>query len=105
MLYKLNDSAGIASHSSSLPLVFSICTQGPIHELWAHYSTVESGFRRYDMRLIAQCNVVIQDGLLRFMKAIDNVMTWGVGDSFQSVIERLVAIAIEQAARTNTNVE
>lgn len=37
-----------ASSNIEPPLFFSICTQGPIHELWVHWTVVEEGVRMFE---------------------------------------------------------
>lgn len=34
------------------PFFFSICTEGPYHELWAHYTYIEDGMRTFNMKLL-----------------------------------------------------
>ena len=45
---------GVAPRSGSIkdPLAFSICTQGPIMELWVHYTTSVKDGRYYNMALV-----------------------------------------------------
>ncbi len=64
----LNDLVEHASSSSSLPassynkppLFFSVCTQGPIHELWAHWTIVERGVRKFNSKLLDSCNALLK---------------------------------------------
>ncbi|KIW58939.1 hypothetical protein PV05_03429 [Exophiala xenobiotica] len=76
-----------------LPLFFSICTEGPYHELWAHYTLIEDGVRTFNMRLLQICNGVLLEGVEEFMVSVDNVLRWGAGPFLESVVERLGTVA------------
>ena len=92
ILHDLDDLAGRAhqgNHSQGQPMVFSICTEGPIHELWAHYTTAEDGVRMYNMTILKTCNAVLHDELLRFLIAVDNVMTWAIGGFLDNIRKQL----------------
>lgn len=96
ILHDLNDLAGRAdpgSHSKNQPMVFSICTEGPYHELWVHYTTTEDGVRMYDMAILKTCNAVLRDELLGFLIAVDNVMSWAVGEFLENITKQLGAVA------------
>ncbi|OAG39015.1 hypothetical protein AYO21_06735 [Fonsecaea monophora] len=71
------------------PLFFSICTEGPYHELWAHYTHLEDGVQKFKMKLLKICNGVLLDGVEDFIVAVDNVLRWGTGQFLKSVVERL----------------
>lgn len=78
ILHNLNNLTGKAdpeSHPETQPIVFSVCTEGPYHELWAHYMTMEDGVRMYNMVMLKTYNAVICDELLRFLIAVDNVIS------------------------------
>jgi hypothetical protein len=75
------------------PLVFSVCTQGPIHELWAHYTTVENSIRKFNMVPVKTCHVTFRSSILEFLTAVDNVMSWGSGDFLDDIAKRLGKVA------------
>ncbi len=75
------------------PLVFSICTEGPSHELWAHYTTVENGVRMFNMSILKTWHALLRDEVLRFLTAVDNVISWGSGDFLDDIVERLGKVA------------
>ncbi|MCJ1429792.1 hypothetical protein MMC29_007707 [Sticta canariensis] len=75
------------------PLVFSICTEGPSHELWAHYTVVEGGVRKFNMSILKTCHASIRSEVSRFLTAVDNVISWGSGDFLDDVAERLRKVA------------
>jgi hypothetical protein len=70
-------------------LFFSICTQGPIHELWVHWTNVEDGMHKFHMKLLKICHGVLLEGVEDFIVAVDNVLRWGTGHFLESVVERL----------------
>jgi hypothetical protein len=92
ILHDLDDLTGRAhpgSHSQGQPMVFSICTEGPIHELWAHYTTTEDDLRVYNMVILKTCNAVLHDELLRLLIAVDNVMSWAIGGFLDNITKQL----------------
>ncbi|KAF2808311.1 uncharacterized protein BDZ99DRAFT_464186 [Mytilinidion resinicola] len=74
-------------------LFFSICTQGPIHELWVHWTNVEGGMRKFHMKLLKICHGVLLEGVEDFIVAVDNMLRWGTGQFLESVVERLGRVA------------
>ncbi|MCJ1424013.1 hypothetical protein MMC29_001900 [Sticta canariensis] len=81
------------SSSSTLPLLFSICTEGPIHELWVHYTIIENGVRKFNMRLLKSCHGMLLEDVVGFLVAVDNVLGWGTGEFLDGVVERLGKVA------------
>ena len=75
------------------PLVFSLCSEGPHHELWAHYTVVEDGQRRFNMVLVNTCHGVIPKQVEEFFVQVDNVMNWTVGAFLESVVDGLGKVA------------
>ncbi|KAL8721196.1 MAG: hypothetical protein Q9225_002082 [Loekoesia sp. 1 TL-2023] len=96
ILHDLDDLAGRAdpeSRSRDQPIVFSICTEGPYHELWAHYTTKKDGVRMYNMVILKTCNAVLHDELFGFLVAVDNVMSWAVGHFLENIAKQLGEVA------------
>ena len=96
ILHNLDDLAARAhpeSHSQGQPMVFSICTEGPIHELWAHYTTTEDGVRMYNMIILKTCNAVLHKELLKFLIAVDNMMSWAIGGFLDNITKQLGEVA------------
>ena len=60
-------------------LFFSICTEGPIHELWGHWTDVEDGVQIFHMKLLQSCHGALLEGVEDFIVAVDNVLRWGTG--------------------------
>ena len=86
------DHPPIPSHPPSF-LFFSICTEGPIHELWAHYILDDSGSSTFASIIRKTCNTGLLDTLEAFLIAFDNVCHWGTGHFLDSVVERLKLVA------------
>ncbi|KAL8800937.1 MAG: hypothetical protein Q9182_004819 [Xanthomendoza sp. 2 TL-2023] len=96
LVRKVNRSATSAnispSSSTSPPLFFSVCTEGPIHALWAHYTLIENGVRKYQMTLLKCCNAVKLKDAEEFLFAFYNICNWGAGGFLDSVVERLAKV-------------
>ena len=92
ILHRLDDLAQKAkpSNRSKGPhIVFSVCTQGPIHELWVHYTTEEDGDRIYNHKIWKSCNMAVECEVLGFVKALDDVMKWGTDGHLEKIATRL----------------
>ncbi|MCJ1359526.1 MAG: hypothetical protein MMC33_009528, partial [Icmadophila ericetorum] len=81
------------SYSKGQPVVFSVCTEGPIHQLWVHYTAAGDGDgdsnRMYYMAQIKTCDVAICNDVPGFLEAVDNVMRWGSGKYKETTVEQL----------------
>ena len=82
-----------ASSNTSALLFFSICTQGPIHELWVHWTISEDGVRTFQSKLLESCNALLLAQAEDFMARVNNVVVWGTGVFMKSVVERLQKVA------------
>jgi hypothetical protein len=80
------------------PLFFSICTEGPYHELWAHYTHIEDDVRKFNMKLLKICNGALLEGVEDFIATVDNVLRWGTQRFLESVVERLGKVAKKAGA-------
>jgi hypothetical protein len=80
-------------------LFFSVCTEGPIHELWVHWTSVEDGERMFNMTLLKLCHAALLEGVEEFFVAVDNMLRWGTGQFFDSVVERLGELAMRGTDR------
>ncbi|KAM3088670.1 hypothetical protein ACMFMG_000304 [Clarireedia jacksonii] len=74
-------------------LFFSVCTQGPIHELWAHWTIVENKVRKFQSKLVESCNALLPEQGEAFILKPNNVGLWGTGSFKESVVERLGIVA------------
>ena len=75
------------------PLFFTICTEGPVHELWANYTTIQNGVRKFDMALLKICHGVLLETVVELFVAMDNVLRWGTGKLLNPAVERLGKVA------------
>ncbi|KAF1997753.1 hypothetical protein P154DRAFT_524611 [Amniculicola lignicola CBS 123094] len=75
------------------PLFFTTCTQGPIHELWAHWTVVEDGVRIFGSKLLDSCNALLLRQGEGFIVELNNIVVWGLGSFMKSVVERLGMVA------------
>ena len=71
------------------PLVFAICSEGPQHELWAHYTVVEDGEHQFNMALLNTCHGVMPKQVENFFVQVDNVLNWTAGPFLKSVVDGL----------------
>lgn len=84
------------STNISIPLVFSITTQGPTHELWVHYIDFEDGVRTFNSALLETSNGALLKTVEPFMVAVDSMCFWGCGSFLDSVMERLGKVARDE---------
>ena len=81
------------SSQSKEPLAFSICTEGPIMQLWVHYTTLMDGERMYNMNILRICHAstqpFLQEGVKDFFKAVHGVMKWATSDFLDGLVEQL----------------
>ncbi|MCJ1395823.1 hypothetical protein MMC18_008709 [Xylographa bjoerkii] len=71
------------------PLVFAICSEGPHHELWAHYTVIEDGEHQFNMVLLNTCHGVMPKQVESFFVQINNVLNWTAGSFLKSVVDDL----------------
>lgn len=78
----------------ALPLLFfSVCTEGPTHELWAHYTTTdEDGVPAFGSKMQKICHGGLLDTIEPFLVALDNVCVWGTGEFLDIVVDSLVIV-------------
>ncbi|KAI9696724.1 MAG: hypothetical protein M1836_005086 [Candelina mexicana] len=81
------------SSDTSPPLFFSITTQGPIHELWVHWTTFEYDVRMFKSKLVESCNALLLERAEEFVVKLNNVAVWGTGPFLDSVVKRLGVVA------------
>lgn len=87
-------------HQTKDPLAFSICTEGPIMELWVHYTTVMEGVRRYNMCLVESCHASRRKTVREFFVALDGAMKWAGTELLNDVA--LQVSALWRAAQPQT---
>ncbi|KAL8802825.1 MAG: hypothetical protein Q9182_003585, partial [Xanthomendoza sp. 2 TL-2023] len=96
-LASLYDSVKPASKKRGPPLAFSVCTQGPIWELWVHHLNMTKNITTYHMNIIATCHASLADELERFLLKMDCLITWYKHDYLKEVVDQLFAIASHDA--------
>ena len=90
------------SLSKTTPIVFSITAEGPIHELWAHYMTMQGGGRRlYQMSIIQSCHMAIRREVFGFMETVENIVKWGCGEYLNNVADQLVTLWTAMQVESN----
>jgi hypothetical protein len=89
------ESSGACSASLKIepPLFFSLCTQGPIHELWVHWTIVEDEVRIFQSMLVNSCSTLLPRQGEEFPVKLNNMGLWGTGWFMESVVERLGKVA------------
>ncbi|MCJ1261824.1 hypothetical protein MMC22_001692 [Lobaria immixta] len=70
-------------------LVFSISTQGPVHELWAHYTVVEDTEQKFHMSPVGICRATLFSDVLPWLRLVNNVARWGAGEYSEDVVKKL----------------
>ncbi|KAL8884547.1 MAG: hypothetical protein Q9192_006820 [Flavoplaca navasiana] len=92
-LTELTERTSSKSHPSKDPLAFSICTEGPMMQLWVHYTTLIDGERMYNMNILRICHAstqpFLQEGIKEFFKAVYGVMQWSTLDFLDGLVEQL----------------
>lgn len=77
------------------PLVFAICSEGPQHELWAHYAVIDDGEQQFNMVLLNTCHGVMPKQVQSFFVQVQNVLNWTAGPFLKSVADRLGEVEIQ----------
>ncbi|KAL9045375.1 MAG: hypothetical protein Q9206_007306 [Seirophora lacunosa] len=81
------------------PLAFSVCTQGPILELWVHHVMSQEDVTMYHMNLLTSCHGSLCEDLERFILKVNCLIEWYKHDYFGKVTDQLFAIASHFARR------
>ena len=79
------------------PFAFSLCTQGPILELWVHHIVTDGATPGYHMNLIAACHASLYDDLANFLLKVDRLLVWYKQDYLKEIADHLFAIASHAA--------
>ncbi|KAL8724243.1 MAG: hypothetical protein Q9166_008060, partial [cf. Caloplaca sp. 2 TL-2023] len=107
-LTELTERTSPRSHQSKKPLAFSICTEGPIIQLWVHYTTLMDGECMYNMNILRICHAstqpFLQEGVREFFKAVYGVMQWATSDFLDGLVEQL-DLVWKAGRRQHENVE
>ena len=76
-------------------VLFSITTQGPIHELWAHWTVVKGGVLVFESKLWDSWNGLVSERAADFLGKLNSICVWGTGPFMQSVVEGLRKVAVQ----------
>ena len=77
------------------PLVFAICSEGPQHELWAHYTVIDDGEQQFNMVLLNTCHGLMLKQVESFFVQVQNVLNWTAGPFLKSVVDRLGKVEMQ----------
>ncbi len=77
-----------------IPLFFSICTEGPVHVLYVHWTDVKGRRRKYNTMPLKCVYGMLLDGLVDFFVILDNVLRWGTGHFLESLVTRMRKLVI-----------
>lgn len=69
-------------------IIFSVATEGPIHELWVHYQIEEA----YHMTLLRIWRTTIAKDAREFVQALGKALEWGVYNFRTAVLKELTVI-------------
>ena len=96
LLHCLDRMANHGTTTNTRPCVlFSITTQGPIHELWAHWTVVKGGVRIFESKLWDSWNGLVLERAVDFMLKLNSLCVWGTGPFMKSVVEDLGKVAAQ----------
>ncbi|KAN0083727.1 hypothetical protein V8E54_002815 [Elaphomyces granulatus] len=70
------------------PIVFSVCTEGAILQLWVHYTSGDDD-RTYHMAQVDTCDAGLLKHVPGFLEAVDNVIGWGSSKHKKTITEKL----------------
>lgn len=87
-----SNAALITPSKNQPPLVFAICSEGPQHELWAHYTVIDDGEHQFNMVLLNTCYGVMPKQVEKFFVQVHIVLNWTAGPFLDSVVNRLVKV-------------
>ncbi|KAF2006573.1 hypothetical protein P154DRAFT_481360 [Amniculicola lignicola CBS 123094] len=89
---KLTASANMSCTSIDQPeprqIIFSVATEGPIHELWVHYRINEA----YHMTLLRIWRTTIRKDAKEFVQALGKILAWGVCDFRTAILKELSVV-------------
>ena len=78
------------------PLAFSTCAEGPMLQLWVHYTNMKGNVRQYHMNIIRFCHASsfesLREGVRDFFVAVDGIMDWATSDLLAQIAHQLVLV-------------
>lgn len=88
--HQLSELAG--SKSPHSPLAFSICSEGPVMELWVHYNTSDASVRYYKIHFLQICHASAFNTVVEFFLAVLRIMRWAKLTLLDDVAEKLLGV-------------
>ena len=82
----------VGSQSSDSPLAFSISTEGPVMELWVHYSSSDANVRYYKLHFLRICHASDLQTVVQFLLAVLRVMRWTKSTFIDDVAKKLLGL-------------
>ncbi|KAL8724374.1 MAG: hypothetical protein Q9166_007985 [cf. Caloplaca sp. 2 TL-2023] len=99
LLYCLDRMANGEITTNTQPRVlFSITTQGPIHEIWAHWIVVKDGMLMFESMLWNSWNGLVLERAEDFIVALNSLCVWGTGRFLDSVVMPLRKVVVKAKA-------
>ena len=87
---QLSELAG--GHALNCPLAFSICSEGPVMELWVHYNTSDASVRYYNMHFLRICHASSLDTVVAFFLTVLHIMRWVKSDVLDDIADKLLKV-------------
>lgn len=88
--HKLSELAG--SEFPNLPLAFSICSEGPVMELWVHHITSDASVRYYKIHFLKICHASAFDMVVEFFLTVLCIMRWAKSIFLDDIAEKLLRV-------------
>ena len=95
-LAELTERTSPGAYTGKEPLAFSICTEGPVIQLWVHYTTSVDDVRTYNMNILKICHPSRLQSLRKdvgsFLEAVNGVMDWAASALLDDIVGQLVVL-------------
>ncbi|KAL8726714.1 MAG: hypothetical protein Q9166_006541 [cf. Caloplaca sp. 2 TL-2023] len=88
--HQLCELAGSTSINS--PLAFSICSEGPVMELWVHYNTSDGSVRYYKIHFLQICHASALHLVVEFFLAVLRIMRWARSTFLEDIAGKLLGL-------------
>lgn len=88
--HQLSELAG--SKSPNSPLAFSICSEGPVMELWVHYNTSDASVRYFKIHFLQICHASAFNTVVEFFLAVLRIMRWAKLTLLDDIAEKLSGV-------------
>ena len=88
--HQLSELAGVKPLDS--PLAFSICSEGPVMELWVHYNISDASVRYYKIRFLQICHASAFNTVVEFFLAVLRIMRWAKSIFLDDIADKLLGV-------------